>query len=201
MPLEHHGAAGRYTAWLQLGERYVREPAGVELVRRVQTADLEHNEQVLLGLPRLKRAGGVTHGSAFWVVTEGKTQTARLERFWPQPSLVLRAGSSSRRWSFWPLNFELRWQGLWRGNRNLAYALGATMKHGDPDGLEFPAPGTCLREGRTRPVPVVVERLDVATFDPLGVIGRRHDGRRWWPVLREAPAPDAWMNAINGGRR
>lgn len=195
MPLEHHGADGRYTTSLQLTGRKVAERAGAELVRRVQLADEEHNEQVMLGLPRMIPWGGVACGSAFWVVTEGKAATTRLERFWPQPSLILREGASSRRTSFWPLNFEVKWKGLNRGNRMLAYAIGAVQKHGEPERLEFAAPGTCLRVGRKRPVPVVVERLEVDTFDPLAVIGRRHDGRRWHPLLREPPDPDAWRQA------
>jgi len=78
-------------------------------------------------------------------------QEKRLGWFRPAPSLILREGSSSRRLAFWPLEHPVRWVGVNRGNRRIAHRLRAPKKHSEPENLWIPAPGTCLRVGRTPP--------------------------------------------------
>jgi hypothetical protein len=46
---------------------------------------------------------------------------------------------------------------------------------GEPDGLWLPAPGTCLRDGRARPVPVRVSRMTLDTWWPEDVAGALRD--------------------------
>lgn len=164
--------------------------SGDRLVDVVRAADERRNDEVLLGLPLMRRFGGAAVATMFWTRVEGSDQEKRLGWFKPAPSLVLREGSSSRRIAFWPLEYPIRWSGVHRGNRNIAHRVGAAKKHAEPERLWIPAPGTCLRRDRARPVPVVVERLDIATFTPLAVIGK----------LKEAPPADAWMQRQQVGR-
>jgi hypothetical protein len=83
---------------------------------------------------------------------------------------------------FWPLEAVHSWQQVRDANRRIAYRLRAVQKHGDPDELVFCAPGTCMRAGRSRPVPVRVARLSVETFTLAAVVGRLKDPPdvRWW---------------------
>lgn len=114
---------------------------------------------------------------AFWVRTEGTEQDKRLQRLRTPPSMVLREGSSSRRWSFWFLGGRpdlLTYGQIVKGNKRLAYACGATQKHGDPDHCLFPVPGTALRD-KARPVPVIVEALNLHEYRPRQVVGALKD--------------------------
>ncbi len=180
MPLEHWSERdGRRTDWTRL------QDPGL-LTAWVSSCDHEAR-QVLLGLPRERFGGGVAVASLLWVMTEGGEQTKRLQAFRPLPSMVLRVGSGSLRLSFWALESALRSQDVERANKRLAYSLGAVQKHADPDRLEIPAPGTCVREGRTRPAPVTVSRLSV---DSCGwdIVGR----------LKDPPDADAWRDRQQG---
>lgn len=175
--------------------------AGGRLTRFVRATDERFSSEVLVGAPATKRAkGGVGTATAFWVRVEGTEQNRWLSGFRPEPTLVLREGSSSRRWALWALEHPVRWVGIDRGNRRLAHRMRAPKKWAEPERLWLPAPGCCLRRDRARPVPVVVERLEPVTFMPLDVIGDRVvDGRRH-RALPDAPAADAWMQT-NGRPR
>lgn len=159
--------------------------SGERLVNVVRAADERFNEQVEIGIPAVRVFGGVREATAFWVRVEGTDQNRRLGWFKPAPSLILREGSSSRRVAVWPLAHPVRWVGINRGNRRIAHRLRAPKKHSEPENLWIPAPGTCLRAGRTRPVPIVVERLELDVFMPLDIVG----------LLKDPPAADAWMQA------
>lgn len=166
---------------------------GGRLARFVRTTDERYSSEVLLGAPAGKPKGGVGTATAFWVRVEGTVQNRWLASFRPEPTIVLREGSSSRRWALWALEHPVRWVGVDRGNRRLAHRMRAPKKWAEPERLWLPAPGCCLRKDRARPVPVVVERLEPVSFGPLDVIGDRVvDGRRH-RALPDAPEADAWM--------
>ncbi len=170
---------GEHSDYFVMGQR----DSGRRLARFVRTTDERYSSEVLLGVPAVRAAGGVWQATAFWVRVEGSEQNRWLERLRPEPTLVLREGSSSRRWALWALEHPVRWVGVNRGNRRIAHRVGAPKKWSEPERLWLPAPGACLRRDLARPVPVVVERLEAVAYSPLEVVGR----------LKDAPDPDAWM--------
>lgn len=123
------------------------------------------------------------HGdsSVLWARVESKASAARLARFDPAPTLVLREGSSARRVALWALCAPLGRGWTERANRRIAHALGGPKKWCG-ESFSFPVPGTVLRVGRSRPVPVVVESRCDGLYRPREVVGG----------LREAPDPEAW---------
>lgn len=184
MPLERSTAEGpAYTDHHQPGSPQL-------LVRWVQHADLALNEEVRLGLPRQTLGGSVTVCTALWAVVEGKEQAAQLARFRPAPGLVLREGASSRRTALWPLRDSWRWADVLKANKRIAYRLRSVQKWSDPDVMVIPAPGSCLRVGRSRPAPVVVEALTLEQYGLLDVVGR----------LKDPPEQD-WQKIRDNARR
>jgi hypothetical protein len=178
MPVEL--CADRIRFWHKCGK------AG-QLARIVRWHDERADTEIRLGVPQARPCAGGVHGATvLWAVVDGQDQLRRANRFRPRPSLVLKAGFSSRRWLLWALEEPVDYFALQAANRKLAYSLRAVQKHGDPDGAWFPAPGTCLREDRARPVPVVVARLTGDVFCARSVVGR----------LKEPPAKDAWMDTM-----
>jgi hypothetical protein len=157
-----------------------------DLATIVQRLDEQYADEVLLGIPHSKPFnGGVGKASLLWCRVEGDKQLAAAHRFRPLPGLVLAEGSTSRRWLFWPLDNPAPWSDLKAANRRIAYAMRSTQKHGDPDAAWFPAPGTCLRTDRARPVPVRVSRLKPVSYRVSQVAGG----------LKEPPAIDWWKTA------
>lgn len=193
MPVEFWTPGGSWTEHHEVhvsrSARY-RFSSSEVLAGMVRQADELHGAEIQLGIPRMQPDGGTSVCTALWAVTTTPESVKRLERFEPAPSLVLRAGSGSMRWAVWPLNFAVRWVGVERGNRRLAGWLNTPRKWCEPENMWIPAPGTCLRRDRSRPVPVVVERLELDTFDPLEVMGRLKDPPR--------ADPDKWRKV--GGR-
>jgi hypothetical protein len=164
---------------------------GARLARVVRWHDERADTEIRLGIPQAKpNAGGVHGATVLWCVVDGNDQLARARRFRPRPSLVLKAGFSSRRWLVWALEEPVDYFALQAANRKLAYSLRAVQKYGDADLAWFPAPGTCLREDRARPVPVVVARLTTDTFHAASVVGR----------LKEPPPKDSWMDVVPARR-
>jgi hypothetical protein len=185
MPVELTDTRTRY--WHRCG----RPGDGARLARVVRWHDEHRDTEIRLGIPHLTpKSGGVHRATVLWAVVDGPDQLARANRFRPRPSLVLKAGFSSRRWLVWALEEPVDYFQLQAANRKLAYCLRATQKFGDADLAWFPAPGTCLREDRTRPVPVVVARLTTDTFHAASVVDR----------LKEPPPKDAWMDAVPARR-
>ena len=163
-----------------------RQGPAQDLTGIVRFLDEEFTDEIHLGVPEMEPwSGGVGFASMLWAVVEGTDQLARARRFRPLPSLVLQAGSGTRRWLIWALEERVGYYELQDANRKLAYHLRATQRHGDADRAWFPAPGTCLREGRSRPVPVRVARLTTDAFRAESVVGR----------LKEPPAKDAWLES------
>jgi hypothetical protein len=156
----------------------------------VRELDEEHDDEVLLGIPwSHPRAGGVARTSVLWARVEGTQQVTWARKFRPLPTMILQEGSSTRRTLLWALEETVPWATALKQNKRLAYRFGAVQKWADPDVMVFAAPGTCLREGRSRPVPVRVSRLTDATF-PLATFAEH----RW---LKDPPDASAWM----GGAR
>lgn len=130
--------------------------------------------------------GSCDSARVLWARVEGKQEAARLRAFRPSPTLVFREGESSRMVGLWVLRRPLRYEPLVRANRRLAHALFAPKKWSAPEFM-FPLPGSCLRDGRRRPVPVHVE-----FFDPGGLF----TARQVVGALKDAPDPNAWREAV-----
>jgi hypothetical protein len=97
--------------------------------------------------------------------------------------MILQEGTSTRRWLLWALEEPVSWFEAVKLNKRLAYKFGGVQKWSDPDLLWLPAPGTCLRAGRARPLPIRVSRVTTATFVRGDVAGGLKD-----------PPEQVWMN-------
>lgn len=143
---------------------------------------------VLLSAGLRPRRGFGTCGTSrvLWARVEGKKDAQALARFRPAPTLVLREGSTARFVALWELRSELRYEWLLRANRRIAHKLFSPKKWSDAE-FVLPAPGSCLRAGRARPVPVRVESFEpLAIYRPRDVVGK----------LKEAPDPLAWRERV-----
>ena len=112
--------------------------------------------------PRTRRHGGrdaVARAFVLWADCDGEHAVAALERFQPQPSIVIASGSGRNCHAYWPLNEPLERQRLERANRRLAHALGADPASADAARI-LRLPGTYSHKHRP-PVPVEALRLDV----------------------------------------
>lgn len=179
MPVYRHRSTVPRLMWHRPGQR---GSAG-RLARAVRVFDEQHSDEILLGLPQRRRWNEGVHGATvLWARIEGEQQLKRARAFRPLPSIVLQEGSTSRRWLIWALGQWADYNTLADANRRIAYNLGATQKHGDPDAFLVPAPGTCLRVGRSRPVPVVCARLTTDTYTAQRVAGRLKPApeNKWW---------------------
>jgi hypothetical protein len=146
------------------------------LVRMVRTWDERWSEEMLLRLPwPSMSSGGPIGATVLWARVEGKDQVARAQRFRPLPTMVIREGASSRRLLLWALDEWRDYFDVEKANKRIAYRLRSKQCDGLPERLRVPAPGTCLRVGRTRPVPVVVARLEPVRFSINAVAGRLKD--------------------------
>lgn len=157
--------------------------SGALLAETIRELDARYSDEILLGLPWHDRgAGGTTYATALWCRIEGNDQAKRAARFRPLPSVVVREGVTSRRWLIWPLRSRESYFDVLDANRKIAYRLRAMQKYGNPDLFWLPAPGTCLRIGRARPVPIVVSRLTLDAFDLAQVVGRLKapPDVKWW---------------------
>lgn len=118
-----------------------------------------------MGAPCRKRLLNDLHWTPFcWCRIEGEKQLKRARWFKPLPTMVLSEGGSTRKWLIWWTN-QLDYTTAEDFNKRIAYKLGAVQKHGSPENLRIPLPGTCLRVGRSRPVPIVVSRLEPVRFE------------------------------------
>lgn len=150
--------------------------------------------ELLCGLPRQKighhpdfPSGALSWPPApalplLWARTESKVSAKRLVHMRTQPSILLREGDTARYVAFWILRKPLTHSQLERANKRIAHYLRTPKKWSDADTFTFPLPGTFLRRGRTRPVPVVLESMSLQQHTAKSVVG--------W--MRDAPDPDAW---------
>ena len=153
---------------------------GAALIMLVARADELWSDEVLLGLPERTRGRGQSGATILWCRVEGPKQLKRAYAYRPLPNIAVQEGS--KRWLIWALDRWLPYFDVEDRNRKLAYHLGAVQRFGSPENFALPAPGSCAREGRTRPAPVVTRRLEPGTFAPDALTRR----------LKEPPDRDAW---------
>lgn len=172
LPVYRENGHGMKTAWLEAG-------AG-RLAGFAETCDRLRSEELHVGLPCKVRFGGPTMGTVLWCRIEGGDQLARARKHRPLPSMVLQEGRSSRRVLIWALEERVGYSVIEEANRRLAYRFGAVQRFGVPENLRVPVPGTFLRVGRSRPVPVVTTRLEPDFYLVDAVVGRLKDPPPAW---------------------
>lgn len=151
-----------------------------EAAGAVLALERRESAQVELGLPQVN--GMVLSSPTLWCWSEGKQQLFELGQFRPEPTIVLRFGAASTRLALWGLDEELSWAEVERFNDRLASATHGARTRTRPEKLRVPLPGTFLRVGRSRPVPVLVTRMQSGTYTARQVVGK----------LKDAPTRDAW---------
>jgi hypothetical protein len=152
----------------------IRRGGAARLAETVQRFDERFSDEIHMRLPVTRKGHGtVSESRVLWARIEGTDSYERAKRFTPRPTLVLQEGASSRRLLLWGLWDAVSWERCGILNRRLAYLFGAVQKHGDPDTLEIPMPGTCLRVGR----------LTTDLFEAEAVAGG----------LKDPPPADAWL--------
>jgi hypothetical protein len=171
----------------QLFERPIR-------LRRMAThaIALGRRTDVYVGCaPRTRRHGGrdaVERAFVLWADCDGEDAVAALDRFDPQPAIVIASGSGSNRHAYWPLTQPLARDELEQANRTLAHALGADLASADAARiLRVPATYSHKHEP---PTPVDAVRLELdRRLLAADVIGGLPDPPQPPPV--SAPASDA----------
>lgn len=151
---------------------------------------LGETEEVAVSLVPRPRPGWGTasRSNVLWCRAESKKQLERLRRLQARPSIVLREGSTLRYLAIWELAEPVGPEELERWNKRLAHAIGAPKKYAAPEEMFVP-PGACLRDGRSRPVPIVHAGGSSRVWSAAQVVGR----------LRDAPDPDAWREQRAAG--
>jgi hypothetical protein len=112
--------------------------------------------------PRTRRHGGrdaVRRAFVLWADCDGDDAVQALERFDPQPSIVVASGTGSNCHAYWPLTKPLARAELERANRRLAHALGADPVSADAARI-LRVPATYSHKHQP-PAPVTALRLDV----------------------------------------
>lgn len=145
----------------------------------------EDRDVLLSAAPRPEPGLGMADRAAcLWARVESKAQKAALKAFRPAPTVVLQEGSTCRQVALWALDEPLAHDWVVRANKRLAHRFGSPKKHAAAEFM-FPAPGSCLRHGRTRPV-LVREWVNpsLPIYRPRDVVAR----------LRDAPEPHDWRN-------
>jgi hypothetical protein len=159
--------------------RLYLEHHGAQLAALAQRLDRREHE-VQIGLAESQHGLGPAQSTILWAWVESKDSAQRAwRRFRPTPAVVLRMGSSCRRLCIWPLREALPWVLVENSNKRIAYALHAPQKYALPEKLRIPVPGTSLRAGRKRPVPVLPTRLETDAWTREQLVGR----------LKEPPPP------------
>lgn len=157
--------------------------ASQRLAERAARWDFQENRQVEIGLPEgTADTGGPRSCSVVWAWVDSADALEQAFAFRQRPSLVLQMGSSNRRLLMWALSRRARCEAIVDANRRIAYHFGAVQKLGLPEALRIPLPGTFLRAGRTRPVPVLVKRMELDDYPLETIVGR----------LKDPPATDGW---------
>lgn len=171
---------GRAVAvWLPVHERFARRS-----FERLCTED----DCLVSTVPRLdNRHGWPGRTCVLWAQLDNGRQAKALEAFRPEPTMVLREGTSVRRVALWALWGDKPLDDDWgiRANKRIAHKLGTKKKHAEFT-FTFRPPGTVLRKGREKPLLVSVEHRSEAIYSAREVVG----------ALQEAPAPStAWRDA------
>jgi len=182
LPLEIRNPERSYTFWHQCGD-------GRRLAKVVADVDTKTDDEVTIGLPQARQGGGVMGASVLWCRVQTREQYRRAGAFRPLPTLVIREGNTTRRLLIWALREWLDYFDVEELNKRIAYKIGAVQKYGLPEEFACPAPGTFLRIDRSRPIPVVVSRLEATMFTPAMATRLRKPPPAYdWRNSREAAA-------------
>jgi hypothetical protein len=149
----------------------------------VRDLDERYGHELTIGLPQPKRfAGGTARATILWTRVENGGQYEKAKELRPLPSMVLREGGTLKRLLIWALEERLPWTEVVAANKRIAYRLGTRQADADPDLLRIPCPGTRLRAGRVKPVPVVCARLETTSYSCREVTGFLPDppAFNWW---------------------
>ena len=161
--------------------------------------------------PRTRRHGGrdaVARAFVLWADCDGEHAAAALERFQPQPSIVIASGSGRNCHAYWPLTEPLEREQLERANRRLAHALGADPASADAARI-LRLPATYSHKHQP-PAPVEALRLDVGRRMPAAdVVGGLTDPPRAPRAVAAPPvqqgddallaiAPDVYVQRLLG---
>jgi hypothetical protein len=157
--------------------------SGHHLAEMAARLDLEESAEVCIGLPLI--GGYVYSVTVLHVWVKGSDQLKRAARFTPAPSIVLKMGAGSERLMLWVLKKPVTTTIAEVYNSRIAYALHAPRTRVKPESLRVPMPGTFLRHGRSKPVPVLLTRLHFETGLHFEAVAGE---------LRDPPPKDAWKN-------
>jgi hypothetical protein len=99
--------------------------------------------------------------SLLWARTGSEAAASRLRSFRPLPTVVVREGATTRYVAFWALADPLEPYALEDALRKIGYALAGPNKYAAAKtAFTFHLPGTILRAGRQRPLPVELVRYE-----------------------------------------
>jgi hypothetical protein len=121
---------------------------------------------------RRERAGGkdaVQHGCALWVDCDDFSAIAALDRFEPQPAVVIRSSARGLH-AYWPLQRPLAGVELEVANRRLAHRLGACQSAVTNAAAVLRPPAT-LNYKYDPPALVTLERYTAERFNRDQVVG------------------------------
>lgn len=172
--------------WHEDGRRVRHDVGTGELERYMGLLEyLGETEEVAVSLvPRPERGWGTaSRSNVLWVRSESKAQLEFLRKLRARPSIVLREGHTVRYLAIWELHEPIGYDVTVRFNKRLAHAIRAPKKYAEPEELFVP-PGACLRDERSRPVPIIHAGGSSRVWTPEQVAGG----------LRDAPDPDAWRD-------
>ena len=112
--------------------------------------------------PRTRRHGGrdaVERAFVLWADCDGDDAVRALERFQPEPSIVVASGTATNCHAYWLLDAAMRADEVEQANRRLAHALGADAASADAARI-LRVPATYSHKHQP-PVRVQAVRLDV----------------------------------------
>lgn len=118
--------------------------------------------------------------SVLWCRVDSGASVQRLERFKPQPTIVVREGSSVRHLALWWLATSISAEHVEQANRRLAHALGVVSKKWCRPGFMAHPPGTVLMSVGKRPAVVHASHVSTDRFTARDVVGHLRDA----PVRR-----------------
>jgi hypothetical protein len=130
---------------------------------------------------------GLMRCSVLWALTDSREAAARLGRFNPRPTLVLRVGETAQLTALWALDRPLAWDWSVRATRRIAHALRAPKKWCRPD-IAIRVPGSAVRQHPDGQMRITPARVNVEAFEPRAI----YTARRVVGHLPEAPDPNGW---------
>jgi hypothetical protein len=125
--------------------------------------------------PRRERVGGraaIDHGCVLWVDCDDDTSLDLLDRFEPQPAMLVRTSPRGVH-AYWPLERPLGPDELERANSRLAHALGADLAC--TDAARVLRPPATLNHKYDPVAAVTLERFTGERFSAVQITGRLPD--------------------------